>query len=406
MENSSFQIDPARLPELYEAVCQVYASLESSTVIKQIMAGSIKLTKAEQAFIELRISSNYSEFDMCSASSLASDSSPSRTRGLRSWAGEPEKIVQGILVKDTEDDPLYIPEPLTAQFRSQTMLVVPLRTSGEFLGLLGVSRAASTGKFTANDLAVLESLSAQAAIAILHAHRYSSLVTFIPSMTSEFRMPLFSIKGFTDLLIKETAGSLTGEQREFLGIVLLNVKKLIHLLDELLAISRIEGRYTHLETEPVELRGYIEQAISNSQDIIQQKLLTVTVQVTDIPLIQANSYGLGYVINSLIDNATRYTPSTGEIEIAAEVQGSGIKTIVQDTGIGIKLKDKSRIFQKWFRADEPLVRGHPGYGLSLYIAKNLIELMGGTIGFESEPDHGSTIWFTLPIATPDLSPNS
>jgi signal transduction histidine kinase len=119
----------------------------------------------------------------------------------------------------------------------------------------------------------------------------------------------------------------------------------------------------------------------------------------DVPDVLADHTYLVRVLDCLIDNACRYTPSGRQITISAEAQDKYVRISVSDTGIGIDPQDQNRIFTRFFRATTSDVGPYEGVGLSLDLAKSFVERMGGTIGFESEPGKGSTFWFTLPIAT-------
>ena len=214
----------------------------------------------------------------------------------------------------------------------------------------------------------------------------------------ELAHPLTSIKGYTDLLLKELCGPLNAQQAEFLETISLSTSQMRDLLNELLDIGRLETRRLRLEVEPVDLKEYTKQVLGQLRPDILKKRLTVTLPVTSIPLVQADLQRLVQVLILLLDNAIKYTPAEGKIDVSADVQGSQVKVLIRDSGIGVEPQDRAHLFEKWFRAANPVVREYPGNGLSLYIAKNLIELMGGTIGFESEPGKSSTFWFTLPIA--------
>ena len=219
----------------------------------------------------------------------------------------------------------------------------------------------------------------------------------------ELAHPLTSIKGYTDLLLKQLLGPLNDKQLEFLETISLNANQMRDLMNALLDIGRLETRRVRLEVESVNLKEYAKQAVGYLRQTILDKNLEVELQLDGAPLIHTDLQRFVQIMTILLDNAIKYTPAEGKIDISAEIHGSRIKIFVRDTGIGIESQEQTRVFQKWFRGADPQVREHPGNGLSLYTAKCLTELMGGAIGFESEPGKGSTFWFTLPIAGPAAS---
>ncbi|GEM_PF-2227343 len=398
MENP--KIDPARLPELYEAVCQLHASLELEEVIDRTLQAAIKLTGAERAFIQF--SDRYSSYAL---PKLATETEQLIRTALEELAHDVAQNRQGILITDTQIDPRFATEPLSALFASRTLLIEPLQVSDEFLGVLVVDGIASASPFTENEAAILKSLSAQAAIAVHHAQLYRSRASFISDLASEMRMPLISVRGWTDILLKKMAGPLTEMQIKALEIVSYNAERIETLWSNMIDITRIENQRVLIETKPTNLHECIESVLGNLNQELQGKRHVVTLHPSDTSVIHADPKRLSQVLTILLDNAIKYTPAEGKIDVSAVVQGSLAKVLVRDTGIGIEPQDQARVFQKWFRGADPLVREHPGNGLSLYTAKNLIELMGGAIGFESEPGKGSTFWFTLPIAEPEIPAN-
>ncbi len=394
------QLDPARLSELYEALSQLHISLDLNEVIDRTLQAAIRLSHGEQALIQ------FSDHSLHALPKLATETERLMGTALEELVHDVAQNRQGILIADTQNDPHFAAEPLAVLFTTRTLLIVPLQVRGEFLGTLMVDRTISTGTFTADDLATLTFFTGWAAMAIRSAQSPRREAAFMTEVAHELAHPLTSIKGYTDLLLKELSGPLNAKQVEFLETISLNTNQMRDLLNDLLDIGRLETRRLRLEVESIDLREYTKQVVGHLRPDILEKHLTVTLHLENTPFIQADFQRLVQVMTLLLDNAIKYTPAEGKIDVSADVQGSLAKVLVRDTGIGIGPQDQARVFQKWFRAADPLVREHPGNGLSLYIAKNLIELMGGTIGFESEPGKGSTFWFTLPSAEPDSSTNS
>jgi signal transduction histidine kinase len=105
------------------------------------------------------------------------------------------------------------------------------------------------------------------------------------------------------------------------------------------------------------------------------------------------------ILTNLLSNANKYTPEGGTIKIGAAAEGGTIRFTVRDSGIGMTVQEQSHLFTQFFRGESAAVRDQPGWGLGLHVTKRLVELLGGTIGVESQPGAGSTFWFTQPVET-------
>lgn len=392
MEN--YQIDPAHLPELFEVLSRLPILPDLNQVIERALQAAMKLTTAERAFLQL------ADHMLFAFPKPAAEIEPLTGTALADIVRAVALNQPGTLVADTQNDPRFSTEPLATLFAARTLLIVPLQVPGEFLGALLVDRATSVGAFTIDDLATLAFFTGWTALVVRTAQSPRREAAFMSEVAHELSHPLTSIKGYTDLLLKELIGPLNAKQVEFLETISLNANQMRDLMNKLLDIGRLETRRLRLEIEPIDLREYAKQVVGHSRPDILKKRLNVTLPVDPIPLVQVDLERGVQVITLLLDNAIKYTPADGQIDITAEVQDSQAKLVIRDSGIGIGPQDHDRIFQKWFRSAEPAVREYPGDGLSLYIARHLIELMGGTIGFESELGKGSTFWFTLPITEP------
>jgi signal transduction histidine kinase len=122
-----------------------------------------------------------------------------------------------------------------------------------------------------------------------------------------------------------------------------------------------------------------------------------------LPMVLADYNRLMQILSNLLSNANKYTPDGGRVTVSAIKRGEGVRLSVQDTGIGLSEADQKRLFTQFFRSEEPEVREQAGWGLGLYVTRRLIEMMGGTIGMESELGAGSTFWIDLPAANTGAS---
>ncbi|HID89710.1 MAG TPA: response regulator, partial [Anaerolineae bacterium] len=222
---------------------------------------------------------------------------------------------------------------------------------------------------------------------------------FVSTVSHELRTPMTSIKGYTDLLLMGAVGELTEQQRHFLTIIRHNADRLTALVNDLLDISRIESGRIELNLKPVSIRDVTDQVVSSLQPRASSQDLVLRVNMDpNLPAVWGDSDRIAQILVNLIGNAIQYTPPGGEITVSAQVRGEMMEVSVSDTGIGISKENQEKIFDRFFRADDPLVQETPGTGLGLAITASLVEMHGGKIWVESELGEGSTFTFTLPLA--------
>ncbi|MGC9469354.1 MAG: sensor histidine kinase [Anaerolineae bacterium] len=230
---------------------------------------------------------------------------------------------------------------------------------------------------------------------------------FVSLVAHELRVPMTSIKGYTDLLLKGIVGPVNKAQSDFLTTIRTNVERMAKLLTNLSDINKIDGERLKLAFEPVPVANAIKEVFAALDPIAQEKAQTVTVRVSDaLPPLWADRERFVQILRSVLENAVQYTPRGGTITIEAQPvpkKPGQVLISVQDTGIGIPEEEQARIFEMFFRASDEQTREIPGHGLSLHLSKRLAELQGGTIWFESERGSGSTFYLRLPIAASQLA---
>lgn len=281
-------------------------------------------------------------------------------------------------------------------------LVAPLKQADKIIGALMVE---SEKSFSEANVQFLTRLAARAAIAIEKARLYQAVQQanlakskFVSVVSHELRIPMTSIKGYTDLILKGAAGEVSDQQSKFLEIIQNNVGRMSVLVSDLSDISRIEMGRLKLEPAMVQLHEYIEETIQRLQHRLAEKKHITELKLSEaLPAVFADPDRLVQVLTNLVSNANKYTPEGGKIRIRARQEGEFVRIEVIDNGIGIQAEDQAKLFTQFFRSDDPLVREQQGWGLGLNLTKRLIELMGGTIRAESVPGKGSNFWFTLPI---------
>jgi PAS domain S-box-containing protein len=224
---------------------------------------------------------------------------------------------------------------------------------------------------------------------------------FVATVSHELRTPMTAIRGYTEMLMMDAAGPLNEEQRRFLKIVKGNSDRLELLVSDLLDISRMESGQIRLNLDVVELPDLLEEVADSlrQRSAKEEKPMEIILDVDgDLPSIQADRGRVAEILHNLADNAFQYTPAGGRIVLRAFPRPGGIQIDISDTGIGIAPAEQERIFERFFRGENPSVMATSGTGLGLPITRRLVEMHGGSISVESEglAGKGSTFHVMLP----------
>jgi len=226
---------------------------------------------------------------------------------------------------------------------------------------------------------------------------------FISVVTHELRLPLTSIKGYTDLLLKGLGGEVSPQQAQFLEVIRNSVQRMVTLLDRLSDMGKLESGRLLVKRMPLSVKEALEPVVLKYRPLCEAKGQTFRWQVPEgLPPAQGDPHRLPQVVEALVDNAHRYTPQGGQITLGVRAEGPEIRIWVTDTGIGIRPEDQARLFEPFFRSEEEAVRDQRGWGLSLHVAGLLVERMGGRIEVETAPGQGSTFTVHLPRAQEQL----
>ncbi|NIO04690.1 MAG: response regulator [Proteobacteria bacterium] len=227
---------------------------------------------------------------------------------------------------------------------------------------------------------------------------------FVSLVSHELRTPLSSIKAYAEILLKRPDRD-RGQQVEFLSIINDETDRLTRLINDILNITKIEERGVDLEKKPLNMPQIIDKSISAFRSYAQKKNIEIEMKVENrIPKAWADEDTLLQVLANLLNNAIKYTPQSGEIQISAarlRVDSRASKEIevkVKDNGIGIPTQHLDRIFDRFYRIARPQGGDETGTGLGLYFCKYIVERHGGRIRAESIEGEGTTFAFTLPIA--------
>jgi len=223
---------------------------------------------------------------------------------------------------------------------------------------------------------------------------------FVSLTAHQLRTPLSAIKWALRMLLDKDIGKINKEQESFLERVYRSNERMIHLINDLLNVARIEeGRFLY-QLAPIQLEELVASTINSFSDKIQKKKTKVKLILPKekMPMVKVDAEKIGIVIFNLLDNAIDYSPEKGKIEISFSSDGKQITFTIKDGGVGIPDSQKKRIFSKFFRGENVIKMETEGTGLGMFIAKNIIDAHQGKIWFESEEGKGTTFSFALPIA--------
>lgn len=228
---------------------------------------------------------------------------------------------------------------------------------------------------------------------------------FVATVSHELRTPLAAITGYAELL-EEDAGALDGETGGFVEVIRRNAQRLTRLVDDLLLLQQTETTEVALQLADVELGEPVRQSLERVRPLAAAKSISIEVIGDDDVVVRADAMRLGQVLDNVLSNAVKFTPSHGSVEIRLWA-GTGFGVIeVEDSGRGIAEDERDRVFERFFRSRDALARSIPGTGLGLVVARRIAEAHGGALQLVDGSGSGATFRLVVPLATapPRLEP--
>ncbi len=221
---------------------------------------------------------------------------------------------------------------------------------------------------------------------------------FISSVSHELRTPLTSVKGYASILLEEKLGKLPPAVKERLEKINHHSDELVHMVNDLLDIARIESGKTVMRIEGQNLKDIIATVSDLIMIQCKNKNIELTVDIQkNLPLAMADRSQIERVFINLLANAVKFTPEKGKVAIKACKKDSVVEVAISDSGIGIPPEALTQIFEEFYRVDNAVNQQVKGTGLGLSLVKHIVEAHKGKIWVESTMGKGSTFYFTLPL---------
>lgn len=316
------------------------------------------------------------------------------------------------IVSDTRADPRHceVVRQRTG-FETRSLLAVPLQIKDRRIGVLEAINKQAGGTFDQEDVEILTTLAAQAAVAIENAQLVGALretyerlaeldrlkSNVIAIASHELRTPLGLILGYATLL-QEQLGEAAKPQLDAVSRAALRLK---YIIETMLNMRYLETGQMELSPTHFDLRAEVQEACNDYRTIAQAKELALETDLPDVETpTQADREKMRIVLDNLISNAVKFTPPGGQVRVTAHRRDNKVELTVTDTGIGIAPQEVERIFDRFYQVEDHLTRRHEGMGLGLSTVKGLVELHGGRVWAESVPGRGSRFVVILPASQP------
>jgi len=305
-------------------------------------------------------------------------------------------------------------------FRS--LLMVPLILKNRVIGTLSIDHE-QPDAFSADDERLITIAAAQAAAAIENARLFNELQEratslaqayeelkefdrmkdeLVQNISHELRTPLTFVRGYVDLLLRGDMGEMTPRQSQVLEIVSSKTATVAHLVNNIMLLQQLYQN--ELELALTDLLRVSQEAVAQAQDAADAQGVALQLQIpSQLPLILADPERITLVFQQLLENAIKFSPNGGLVQIRIEEQADHIEVAISDQGIGITQDQLDRIFERFYQIDSSVRRRTEGTGLGLSITKRIIEAHGGKIWVKSRLGKGSIFFFSLPKTRPGQS---
>ena len=409
--NPASQLTAPQLARLVDISLTLNATLEPKILLHHIIQGAADLLECDAASILL-----YDEQRGQLFFTTASGADPNQLAEIPvplegSIAGTVFRDNRPLLIPDVAHDPRhYALVSQQVNFTPRSLLAVPMRIRDQVTGVLEALNKRQGG-FTEQDSRLLSMIASQAAVAIHNARLVQALQKayaelsrvdklksdFMAIASHELRTPLGVILGYATFL-KEDA---KGEASEHASIVLNSALRMRALVEDLTNLTLLHMGEVQLELKRLPIQQPLSAALAEIAATLQVKNQVLTHSFPNEPLpVLGDASKLEQIFANLLNNAVRFTPEGGRIQVRVAAAHHAVKVAIQDNGVGIPSSELENVFKEFYQVEDHMRRRHGGMGLGLAIARGLVRLHNGHIWAESAGENqGTTLYVALPQAS-------
>ena len=323
-----------------------------------------------------------------------------------------------ILVPDASRDPrvLYLPG---SERLAEAVLAVPMVAGDRLVGVLALARHGA-GSLTPNDARLMQAIAAQTALALVNADRYAeaeqgvrdereraaaladlerSRREFMQIASHELRTPLTVIRGYASLLEEGALGELPEKAQAAVRMIIEKSSEMRAEVERVLFLARLEEGRPAYQMRPVDLAAIVDDAVGRFRPQLDLARGTLTRVTADGPVwVVGDADRLALAIDNLLQNASKFTLEPPRIEVGVRVLEREAEVRIRDHGIGIPTPARPRLFDKFYRVDDPRLRNVSGTGIGLYLVRQVVLDHGGAIEIDGDTHPGTAFKIRLPLA--------
>lgn len=389
-------VQPDNIMQLRDMLRLIAQSAQIEDVAPVVLREACHLTNGQAAFYAI-----LGESDLIFAHNLPIESVPDPVYLISAW-DDWDDVTNRWLTD------VHLPETLTAYVN---WLLIPVQLGDKLLGAMGIlfSDGIDISDAQAESVDALVDAAKVATNNAIATMRHNKLMQnqteFVRIVSHDLRSPLTSIKGFASMLESQMVGELNEKQAHFVEKILSGIAQMTSLVDNIQDAGRYdpETGFYEMERAPADVIEIVHKIVNNHLLPAEKQELTLTMSTADdIPIINVDADMIERSIANLVDNAIKYTPNGGQIEVSATREGQRVVISVTDTGYGISEENLRNLFQRHFRIRRREHNRVKGSGLGLFIVRSVAQQHGGDAFVSSKDGEGSTFGIYIPLVGNNL----